>query len=382
MAEPVVVFATARPPADVPVELAEVGVRLQVRPLAPETILLDDAAVLVVDGSVDRLRALWLTKTLRARFGDDCPPVVFLLSEGESEVLPAFAHGADAVTGAVALPAQLRAVLRWGESRSRLRTKAEELFTAHQQLQKANALVRLDLELARRLQVSFLPARLPEVGQARFAAHYQPLGAVGGDFYDVFRLDERRVGFYIADAIGHGVPSSLLTVYLKKAVVAKEIVPGGYRLLPPNEVLDRLNRDLIAQDLAELPFVTMAYGLLDTFSGELSLARAASPHPLIIRDGQTVEVWRLHGRPLGVFDSDFELGRLQLGVGDRLVLFTDGALADSDAPDTDGLAPVLAAAGRVADGTLDQWITGLAAALGPPASQKDDITLLALEYGA
>lgn len=378
MADPIVVLATARPAADVPPELTDAGIHLQVRPLAPETILLDDAAALVVDGRADRPRALWLTKTLRARCGDDCPPVVVLLPDGEGDWHPAFEHGADAVATADVLPAQLRAMLRWGDSLARLRAKAEELFTAHQHLQKANALVKLDLDLARRLQVSFLPARLPEVGQARFAAHYQPLGPVGGDFYDVFRLDERRVGFYLADAIGHGVPSSLLTVYLKKAVVAKEIIPGGYRLLPPDEVLDRLNRDLIAQDLAELPFVTMAYGLVDTFSGELTLARAASPYPLVIGAGRPPEVWRLHGRPLGVFDSDFELGRRTLGVGDRLLLTTDGALAEPEAPDSDGLAPLLAAVGRVAADTPEQFVAGLADALATP---KDDLTVLILEFG-
>lgn len=261
-----------------------------------------------------------------------------------------------------------------------MRGKAEELLSAHQQLQKANTLIQLDLDLARRLQAGFLPARLPEVGQVRFSAFYRPLGHVGGDFYDVFRLDERRVGFYLADAMGHGVPSSLLTVYLKKAVVAKEIIPGGYRLLPPDEVLDRLNRDLIAQNLAETPFVTMIYGLVDTFSGELSLARAAHPHPVMIPAAGKPRTWRLHGRPLGIFDSNFEIGQCMLSVGDRMLLTTDGLLAEHDDPAVDGTAALLKTVSELA-GPADDFLRQVSQALAGGKSQKDDVTLLLLEFG-
>src|SRR5437762_898331 len=106
-----------------------------------------------------------------------------------------------------------------------------------------------------------------EVGPVRFAVSYRPCGQVGGDFYDVFRLDEHHVGFYVADAMGHGVPASLLTIFLKKAVQPKEVTGSRYRLVPPGEVLGRLNRELIDQQLAQMPFITMVYGLLNCSDG-------------------------------------------------------------------------------------------------------------------
>src|SRR4029078_12258138 len=136
--------------------------------------------------------------------------------------------------------------------------------------------------MPRRLQASFLPSSLPAVGPVRFAVSYRPCGQVGGDFYDVFRLDEHHVGFYVADAMGHGVPASLLTIFLKKAVQPKEVSGSSYRLVPPGEVLSKLNRDLMAHGLAELPFITMVYGLLNCRDGRLAFARAAHPHPVYL----------------------------------------------------------------------------------------------------
>src|SRR5207245_1833721 len=131
-----------------------------------------------------------------------------------------------------------------------------------------------ELELARRIQQSMLPRTVPIVPPAQFAVHYRPCGRVGGDFYDIFRLDEDHIGFYVADVMGHGVPASLLTIFLKKAVQPKEIDGTTYRILPPDEVLQRLNHELISQAVAENPFITMVYALLNCRDGSLSFSRA------------------------------------------------------------------------------------------------------------
>src|SRR5262249_30623761 len=157
-----------------------------------------------------------------------------------------------------------------------------EFHQVHQRLQKAYQEIDQELLLARRVQQSLLPQALPEVPPVRFAVHYRPCGRVGGDFYDVFRLDETHVGFYVADVMGHGVPATLLTMFLKKAVKPKEITGKTYRLVPPEEVLQQLNREMIDQALAESPFITMVYGLLDCQCGTLQFARAGHPYPLYV----------------------------------------------------------------------------------------------------
>src|SRR5665213_2378159 len=107
-----------------------------------------------------------------------------------------------------------------------------------------------ELRLAARLQQDFLPKILPQLGQVHFHTLFRPAGYVSGDLYDVTRLDERHIGFYIADAVGHGMPAALLTMFIKHALVTKEIVGNAYRLLTPSESLARLNMSLIDQNLS------------------------------------------------------------------------------------------------------------------------------------
>ena len=59
-----------------------------------------------------------------------------------------------------------------------------------------------------------------------FHTLFRPAGYVSGDLYDVARLDERRIGFYVADAVGHGMPAALLTMFIKHALVTKEVRGG------------------------------------------------------------------------------------------------------------------------------------------------------------
>src|SRR5262245_29469445 len=128
---------------------------------------------------------------------------------------------------------QVRDLLRIKERHDELVAKTAEVQHVHKRLQTAYQQIDRELELARRIQESFLPRSLPELPRLRFAAAFKPQGHVGGDFYDVFRLDEHHVAFYVADAMGHGVPASLLTIFIKQTVKPKEIVGSDYRLAPP-----------------------------------------------------------------------------------------------------------------------------------------------------
>src|SRR4051795_9757204 len=103
-----------------------------------------------------------------------------------------------------------------------------------------------ELRLAARLQQDFLPKSLPQLGRVRFHTLFRPAGYVSGDLYDVMRLDERWVGFYMADAVGHGMPAALLTMFIKNALVTKEITQGSYRLLDPSQTIAKLNDTIIS----------------------------------------------------------------------------------------------------------------------------------------
>jgi serine phosphatase RsbU (regulator of sigma subunit) len=182
-----------------------------------------------------------------------------------------------------------------------------------------------ELRLASRLQRDFLPRSFPEVNDVRFAALYRPATWVSGDLYDVTRLDETHIGFYLADAVGHGIAAGLLTMFIKQAVVGKVIETDRYRLINPSEVLGRLNVELAKQELPNCQFVTACYACVDTATHQITFARGGHPHPIhVTADGRCSEV-RTVGGLLGVFAEEaFPSTCLKLERGEKLIIYSDG----------------------------------------------------------
>jgi serine phosphatase RsbU (regulator of sigma subunit) len=340
--------------------------------------------LLVLDGSGQTVPALDLCRRLRPRLEESFVPILFVTDDhNPASRLASFEAGADTyllrpfIGGE--LIAQVEALLRIKEVHDRLAERTAEVNRVNRRLQQAYQQLDQELQLAQRIQASFLPQSLPQVPQARFAAHYVLCGRVGGDFYDIFRLDEQHVGFYVADAMGHGVPASLLTIFVKKGVKPKEVFGSQYRLVPPDEVLSRLNRDLIEQELSERPFITMVYALLNHQDGTVQFARAGGPYPLYLPRQGEPELWKVDGMLLGVGDARFPSRTCRLGASDKLLFYSDGvdhAVYDGQPAGVDSL---VACARRHRDLPVQEFISRLARDLFGAASQPDDLTLLALE---
>ena len=193
-----------------------------------------------------------------------------------------------------------------------------------------------EMRLAARLQVDFLPRTLPAFDNVSFNVLFRPASYVSGDIYDATRVDEDHVAFFIADAVGHGMPAALLTIFIKRTLQTKEITKTGYRIIPPDEALAHLNNELVTQQLSLCQFVTMAYGILNTKTLELQWARAGHPLPLHLHPNGTAEELDLDGALLGVFeDETFPLQKVQLHPGEALLLYSDGF--ESAFPDTNGV---------------------------------------------
>jgi sigma-B regulation protein RsbU (phosphoserine phosphatase) len=239
-----------------------------------------------------------------------------------------------------------------------------------------------ELRLARRIQMDFLPRVLPEVGRARFAARLYPAGWVAGDFYDVFRLDENHVGFYIADAIGHGVPAALLTIFVKHSMQTKRIDGQSYELVPPHEALKQLNAELVAADLQQSPFISMFYAIVNTKTGQMTYSRAGHPRPLVLRGHTALDELPGEGPLLGVFDgAAFECCQRAIQAGERVLLFTDGVERCRTA-NTEGLPAFLQVASRSNESSLDAYLQSLLDTSLEPRDDEpihDDVTLVGLE---
>ena len=102
------------------------------------------------------------------------------------------------------------------------------------------------------------------------------------------RLDQDHVGFFLADAAGHGVPAALMTMYIKRALHAKEEdehLPNGYRIVPANEAIGRLNDDMVRQQTGKTGLATACYGVCNCRTLEMTLARAGHPFPMLLKAG-------------------------------------------------------------------------------------------------
>ncbi len=311
-------------------------------------------------------------------------PILSLIPDSLTPTrLARFAVGAHAVLARPftcdELLAQVRPLLALKERLDDLADKASELQIANQRLHLTHQRVNQELELARRIQLSFLPQLLPEVPRVGFAVHYRPCGRVGGDFYDVFRLDENHVGFYVADAMGHGVPASLLTMFLKRGVRAKDIFQGQYRLVPADEVLERLNRDLLEQGIVEDSFITMVYALLNVSDGTLSFSRAGHPHPVHIPANRPAQLLEAPGSLLGVFETHFTVRTCKLEQGDKALFYTDGTDAVAFEGQAPGTESFLACVNAHRDKPIAELVDRLSYDLCHRVEQPDDFTLLGLE---
>lgn len=338
----------------------------------------------VLDAGRDETEAVHLCRRLRARMDHGFLPLLLLAGDqAQATRLVGTEGGADGCVvrpfAAVELLGQAGAFLRIKDLHDRLAEKTAEVHRINRRLHQAYQQIDQELELARRIQLSFLPQTLPQVPQARFAVHYRLCGRVGGDFYDLFRLDEGHVGLYVADAMGHGVPASLLTIFVKKGVRPKEVFGQHYRLVPPAEVLQRLNRDLVEQALSDSPFITMIYGLYNHRERRLHFARAGHPYPLYVPHDDEPRFWQVAGSLLGVFDTEYVPQSHTLRPGDKVLFYSDGIDAARLDGQADGGDSLRACALRHRGLPVEEFVAALARDLFREAEQPDDLTLLGME---
>lgn len=183
-----------------------------------------------------------------------------------------------------------------------------------------------ELQLAASVQREFLPHTLPQAPGIDFRVLFRPAGYVSGDIYDVQRLDERTVGFFVADAVGHGVPAALMTMVLAKSLTTHIIsdVDETHEVLPPAEVLERLNREMVRRH-ADVPrFATAVYGVIDVHTRRVTIAGAGHPPPLRLRAGEVFKV-ETGGGLLGVFaDDKYDQVEFTLQDDEMLLIYSDG----------------------------------------------------------
>jgi phosphoserine phosphatase RsbU/P len=187
-----------------------------------------------------------------------------------------------------------------------------------EQLAQQLLTIQKELETARQIQLSILPASVPKIEGLDIAARYIPMTSVAGDFYDFIVVDEKHIGILVADVSGHGMPAALIASMLKIALSSQVAHATN-----PAKVLLGLNQALCGN--FQHHFVTAAYSFIDLENLTLTYAGAGHP-PLILWGGpEGVRSVEENGLFLGKFSfATYTSVELPIKAGDRILLYTDG----------------------------------------------------------
>jgi sigma-B regulation protein RsbU (phosphoserine phosphatase) len=175
-----------------------------------------------------------------------------------------------------------------------------------------------ELEEARAIQSVMLPTESLRAGDVMIAQEFQPLAAVGGDFLDYFEPTDSRVGLYLGDVSGKGLPAALY------AALAVGTLRGVHKTgTPPHDVLATLNRRLMLRGMSRR-HTAIQYALFDPCTHERQIASAGMPGPLLFCANGCC-VLELTGIPPGLFPAtSYESLTLQLHPGESVLFCTDG----------------------------------------------------------
>lgn len=197
------------------------------------------------------------------------------------------------------------------------------LYTKTTRIVRERERNRSELEIAARIQTGYLPkdfSPFQDMPHIRTTARMRPARGVGGDFYDMFKIDDHRLGFVVADVSGKGIPAALFMV------LSKAYIKNYMRLdMPLDQMAVQVNNQLCENNEEEL-FVTCFICVLDTESGELTYVNAGHNRPAVSRKGGAFQFLECPADvPFGIMEGmTYRLQKDRLEQGDRIYLYTDG----------------------------------------------------------
>ncbi|MBT9237749.1 SpoIIE family protein phosphatase [Pseudomonas inefficax] len=253
----------------------------------------------------------------------------------------------------------------------------DKLEAANRELEASLHLLQEDQTAGRQVQMNMLPESPWAASEFAFEHQIIPSLYLSGDFVDYFRVDERRIAFYLADVSGHGASSAFVTVLLKFMTTRLmfELKRSRMREFKPSEVLSHINRGLINSKLGK--HVTMVGGVIDEESGLLTYAVGGHLPLPVLHTPEHTRYLEGRGLPVGLFDeATYQDLVVELPPQFSLSLMSDGILdllpGDTLKDKETALPEIVRAAGGSLDGLRQRF--GLAT-LG---EMPDDIALLVL----
>jgi sigma-B regulation protein RsbU (phosphoserine phosphatase) len=235
--------------------------------------------------------------------------------------------------------------------------------------------IQKELDIARSIQMSILPAGSPNSNDFCIATRYKAMTSVAGDFYDFLHGENGSLGLLVADVSGHGVPAALIASMVKVAVQSQR-----HQQNDPASLLAAVNQALCGN--AQNQFVTAAYAYLDARTAELRYAGAGHPPLLLLRNNEVLSIEE-NGLVLALMPSAVYTSRaIHLERGDRILLYTDGILEPINAAEEefghDRLAGLLKQSAMHSPDEAAETILNAVTAWS--VSQQDDLTIMICDY--
>ena len=311
-------------------------------------------------------------------------PVLMLsaLSDTESK-MRAFELGAvDYITKPVSkgeLLARIRTHLTINRLTSSLQQANKELRSHQKQLVEG-------LHAAANLQKNLLPRRIPDCKTLNFASYFNPCQEIGGDIYNIQRLDDEHVALHIIDVSGHGFSAAMMTALTSQAlsysgtIVTTLTTDGKRAVTPPASVIQELDKEFPLHRFNL--YMTLFYILFNTKKGSFRYCCAGHPPGVQIKADGAMHILKTGGPPAGM-GGEWEEGSGQMETGDRLFFYTDGLTEycnrDGEFYSSERLLQSMQNTTGLPLQAAVQNIIGEIKQFGKQADGDDDMTFLAME---
>lgn len=281
-------------------------------------------------------------------------------------------------------------ISKYAESEIRLKKLNQELTIKQNRLEQ-------DLVAAAEIQKSLLPTQVNFGEILDVAWRFQPCDQIGGDIFNIIKLNHDHWAFYIIDVAGHGVPAAMVAVtvyqYLQpqsgNLMTRRNDFPDNLEIRRPANVLKFLDQEYPFDRFNN--FFTMNYVILNIKTGALISSSAGHPPPIILRKDGTLVSLKKGGRPIGTIDLRMSMGEpivyeeehAQIGVEDKLLFYTDGLYEyQNDQGEFYGYRRFHERLTELKDQKVSDLIEASFESLmafGNKAAPKDDISLLGIQ---
>jgi len=344
--------------------------------------------LILLDVNMPKLDGFGLCTLLQNNARTSEIPVIFLtsLDEAQDKIIGLEMGAVDYITKPYDIgevTARIRNQLKIHHLTCELRRTNEELREKQRQLDA-------DLKAAASIQRSLLPSDRLHLERVSLVWRFYPCDLIGGDIFNILRIRDDALGFYIIDVSGHGVPAALVTVsitqslhYYKENINIMNCSCPDPAILSPRRLLTSLDREYPMERFDK--YFTMAYLVLNSCTGELVYANAAHPPPVLLRATGEFQLLEEGGSIIGLGAGiPFLEGRTLLQRGDKVILYTDGLVDyQNDREEFFGEERLYAFFQKNYAASIQQLTDELFATLyafGNNAKLRDDVSYLIFEY--